>query len=225
MRRMFGMALRVLPRRGGTAPVLIAPQAAEQARPIPAQAPEDVPDPPVMPHEGVAWLLAGTRVLTPRGEAPVEALDNGVLVMSLGSGTQWRPVLGVAARRVEPLQPSGMSPEAPVLIQAGALLKGSPQRDLRVAPGQGIWLEGVVVPARLLVNGTSIRQEECRDPIAYHSVTMAEPALIVAEGALMETGPGGSPAPGVAPLLLGGPVLIAMRRRLAERARELALAH
>ena len=225
MRRMIGKALRVLPLPGRAGPVLIDPRPDELSWPTPTLAPEDVPEPLAMPHEGVAWLLAGSRVLTRPGEAPVEALENGAEVMALGSGAQWRPVVRVAARRVEPLQPSGMSPEAPVLIQAGALRQRSPLRDLFVAPGQGIWLEGVVTPAHLLVNGTSIRRDHRRDPITYHSVVMADPALIVVEGALLETGPGGEGAPGVAPLLLGGPALVALRRRLEERARDLAEAH
>ncbi|MBW6397482.1 Hint domain-containing protein [Roseomonas sp. HJA6] len=217
MRGLIMKALRDLPhpRRMRSMPV--------EARTTPADAmPRSLP----VRHQAVASLFAGTQVLTRGGEVPVESLDAGQFVMSLGVGAHWRPVMRVAPRHVDrataPGLGAGALTEAPILIRADALMKGSPIRDIRVAPGQGIWLEGRVVPACLLVNGLTILRERRDGPVVYHDLYMEEPALLIADGTLIESGPGGEPGPDAAPLLLEGAALDAIHERLEQRARAMS---
>lgn len=216
MRALIGKARRDLPRGDRKAPVLVSvarPQ--EEGAPGPDEAAAQFP----RPRDCVACLLAGTRVLTRRGEVPVETLGRGQMVMSLGAQAHWRPLTHVAARH-NAMPAAGA--DAPVLIRAGALMKGSPIRDLRVAWNQGIWLEGMVVPARLLINGRTILEEKRDAPISYHYLYLEEPALLIADGAVVESGPGGDPGPAGAPLLLGGAALETVIQRIGRRADELA---
>jgi len=215
---LIGKTLRDLPRlRRAPATELGSPLAAAGSDSAMIAAPTPLP-----PHHIVASLLAGTRLLTRHGEVPVETLDSGQLVMSLGVGAHWRPVLRVVERLLQPSDIDGAPAERPILIRAGALMAGSPMRDLHVAPGQGIWLEGMVVPADLLVNGVTILRERHDAPLPCHDVYMLEPVLLIADGAVVESGPGGEEGPGAAPLLLDGPALDAIRDRLGRRAREAA---
>ncbi|HET9147325.1 MAG TPA: Hint domain-containing protein [Acetobacteraceae bacterium] len=129
-------------------------------------------------------FAAGTRILTAAGEVAVERLRAGdEVILADGSSA---PVIWIGTRFIDigrhPL-PGGV---APILISAGALAEGRPGRDLHVSPDHAMFLDGILVPAKALLNGTTIRQIMPPD-VRYFHVELAAHGVIHAEGALAET--------------------------------------
>jgi hypothetical protein len=75
----------------------------------------------------------------------------------------------------------------PIRISAGSLGDGLPRRDLFVSPEHAMFIDGVLVPARCLVNGVSIVQVSAPGPVDYIHVELPRHDVIVAEGALSES--------------------------------------
>ena len=92
-------------------------------------------------------LVAGSMILTSRGEVAVEHLIPGDTVMAL-RGPALLPLLWIGRSTAD---------QAPVLIEAGALGAGRPSRALCVGPEQPIFVDPVPVAAQRLINGTTIR--------------------------------------------------------------------
>ena len=115
-----------------------------------------------------ACFAAGTRIGSPQGQIAVEDLRPGMLVQTC-SGTP-RPVRWIGYRHVDFTRHPSPDEVRPVRIRAGALHAGVPARDLRVSPEHAMFVDGGLVPARLLLNGTSIvRESECRCVTWYQS--------------------------------------------------------
>lgn len=134
--------------------------------------------------ETVACFAAGTRIATPGGPVAVEDLRAGDLVCSAFGGSvavQWigQRSLHVARHR---------APETvwPIRIAAGALADGVPSRDLFVSPDHALYLDGHLIPAALLVNGSSITQVR-RDRVTYFHVELPQHDVVLAEGAACES--------------------------------------
>jgi hypothetical protein len=145
-------------------------------------------------QEDVAGVLAdvlticfmpGTMIATSEGEAPVETLQRGDLVLTAEG--EARPVLWVgrqtiAARFVDPVR------NWPIRIAAGALAENVPSRDLLVSPEHALLVEDVLVNAGALVNGTSIRRESAvAETFVYCHVELEDHSLILAENVPAET--------------------------------------
>ena len=131
----------------------------------------------------IACFAAGTLIRTARGLVPVEALRPGDRVATLADpAVPWRPVRWIGWR---PLRAGALpDPEAarPVLVRADAFGPGRPARDLRVSPEHALVWGGALIPARLLVNGSTILRDRACARIAYHHVELDAHDLLLAEG-------------------------------------------
>jgi hypothetical protein len=148
----------------------------------------------VPPDDGGEWSLLkrgplcfmpGTRIATPSGEVAIEDLAIGDLVLTTAGAAA--PVRWIGRQTVvlgsgDPLRTT------PIRIRAGALGGGLPTRDLRVSPDHALLVDGVLVQAAALVNGTSIlRDTDVPASFTYLHVELDDHALLLAEGAPAES--------------------------------------
>jgi hypothetical protein len=183
-------------------------------------------------------FVAGTRILTVLGEVPVEALRISDLLINAAG--EEKPVVWIGRLVVDVAGHPTPDAVRPVLLAPDALGEGVPARTLRVSPDHAFYLDGVLVPARDLINGTTIRSQAGLREVVYYHVELPAHDIIFAEGcateSYLDTGHRGvfdnSTAPvlqdqalmqgrrekeGCAPLCTGGARLEAIRERLARR--------
>lgn len=141
----------------------------------------------VRDFEAIVCFAEGTLIATPRGEVPVEALQAGDAVLTMHDGPAIRPLVWTGRTSVDLARHPDPAKAAPVRITAGALGDGMPFRDLVVSPDHGILLDGHLVPAGLLVNGTTILSETWHRRVTYFHLEIEGHGLLVSEGALTES--------------------------------------
>ena len=130
-------------------------------------------------------LLEGTLIQTPEGERRVEDLRAGDLVLTADGASA--PIRWIGHSTLNAHRPGSMA-ILPIRIRAGALGENIPQRDLLLSPDHAVFIEDVLVQAAALVNGESVvRERGAANPIHYYHVELAAHALILAEGAPVET--------------------------------------
>ncbi len=100
----------------------------------------------------------GTLIGTGRGQTPVEKLKIGDKVMTKPGAL--RPIKWIGRRNYGGRFVIGRKDILPICIKAGALDENVPRRDLWISPHHAMYLEGVLVEAKDLVNGVSIVQTE-----------------------------------------------------------------
>jgi Hint domain len=132
-----------------------------------------------------ACYRRGTRILAERGEVPIESLKIGDRVMTLPG--IMRLIRWIGRRSYSGETAWGNRDVLPILIREGALGDGLPRRDLWVSPEHAMYLDGMLIPASLLVNGTSIVQEESVEEVTYLHLEFDSHAVIYAEGAASES--------------------------------------
>jgi hypothetical protein len=132
-------------------------------------------------------FTTGTRVATTRGEVAVEDLRVGDLVLTPRAGAKVQPIIWIGHTRVNVAAHPNRATVAPILVKAGAIAEGVPHRDLRVSPEHAFFVDGRLVPAKLLVNGSSIVQEAWCPQVTYWHVELPQHAVIVSEGAPTES--------------------------------------
>jgi collagen type I alpha len=135
---------------------------------------------------GGACFVKGTRILTVRGEVKVEDLSTSdVAITASGEGM---PIRWIGSRRLV-LPPSGLGREhyLPVRISRDALADNVPKRDLYVSGNHAVFVDGMLIPASSLVNGSNIAVSENARDVVYYHVELSRHALVVAEGAPAES--------------------------------------
>lgn len=133
----------------------------------------------------VACFCRGTLIRSAHGEVPIETLSIGDLILT-PSGAM-RAVRWIGRRRYSAATVFGNRDLAPVQIRSGALADNVPSRDLWVSPEHGIYVDGILIPARALLNGLSITQSLQPGEVCYFHLEFEAHELIFAEGALSES--------------------------------------
>jgi hypothetical protein len=159
-------------------------------------------------NEVIAVCYArGTMLRTPDGELPVEKLRAGKQVITLVDGQEVaKTVTWLGRRRVDLARHSRPETVAPIRIRRDAFADGIPHRDLIVSPDHAIFVDGQLICARQLVNGTTIRQELDWTAVDYYHVELDQHAILLAEGlpaeSYIDTGNSGFFENSGAPLVL-----------------------
>jgi len=128
----------------------------------------------------------GTLIATPDGECVVEDLRIGDAIMTADGrrvSVRWIGVQSCPATLPDPRM-------QPVRISAGALGPGLPHSDLTVTSDHGMILDGLVINASALVNGTTITWvplAELPAIVTYYHVETEDHDIILANGAAAET--------------------------------------
>jgi hypothetical protein len=133
----------------------------------------------------VACYCRGTLILTERGEVPVEELAIGDRLVTVDLSA--KPIRWIGWRSYSGVFLACNHAAHPVRFAAGSLSPGVPRRDLLVSPEHAMFLGGKLVPARALLNGSTIAQVHDLPRVDYFHVELAAHDVIWAEGAASET--------------------------------------
>ena len=127
----------------------------------------------------------GTLVRTKRGQKRVERLKIGDKIATLSGA--FRPIKWIGRRSYAGRFLMGRKYLLPICVKAGALDDSVPRRDLWISPQHAMYLEGVLIEAKDLINGVSIVQPEHVDQVEYFHIELDNHDVIFAEGAPSET--------------------------------------
>ncbi len=126
----------------------------------------------------------GTALATPSGEAKVEDITAGDMVMTINGAmpVRWIGQSHIHTRFADPLR------ALPIRIRQGALGDGLPARDLLLSPDHAIAIDGILVQASALVNGaTIIRETQVPEQFTYYHIELDSHELLLAEGVQAES--------------------------------------
>ncbi len=141
------------------------------------------------PHRSNPHCFArGTLIRTADGEAPVEDLAIGTLVMTTNGALPVKWVGRQALRRNGSVSwhPSVL----PIRVSRFAIDDQTPQRDLYLSQEHCLLFDGVLIPAKYLVNGRSIAFDDdakMSETIEYFCVELDTHEALFAEGTAAET--------------------------------------
>ncbi len=136
----------------------------------------------------VACFARGTHILTPTGERSVESLVQGDMITTLSHrGPNQHPIKWIGRRRLNIAAQQRPETVAPVRIVRGAFAAMTPHTDLLVSPDHAIFVDGMLICARQLLNGGTIRQETGWPWIEYYHIELDAHAILLAEGLPAET--------------------------------------
>ncbi len=128
-------------------------------------------------------FCAGTMILTDRGECAVESLQVGDRVITLRDGIETpMSIRWLGQRRVVVARHPDTEHVDPIRIGRDAIAPGVPAHDLHVSPDHALYVDGMLIQARQLVNGITITRDTGRAVVTYHHVELERHAVLIADG-------------------------------------------
>ena len=138
--------------------------------------------------QNCACVLPGTRIKTTRGAVCIEELQIGDTVATISGEAKQIKFIGRRDLRREPSQPWN-GHQGPVKISRFAIDGKVPHSDLYVSPWHAIYIDGVLIPAKYLVNGLSIVADAKPEALSltYFHIELDTHEAILAEGLAVES--------------------------------------
>jgi hypothetical protein len=134
-------------------------------------------------------FLKRTKIQTAEGERKVEDLAIGDLLPTMFGGL--RPVQWIGRYPIKKSDPSKpwVKDALPVRVARSALAPNVPHADLYVTASHSLLIDGVLVPAEALINGTTITRYEAReyDEMEFFHIKFESHDVVYAEGVPAET--------------------------------------
>ncbi len=131
-----------------------------------------------------ACFLAGSRILTEKGEIAVEKLRPGDRVIAASGAIA--PIVWIGRQHIDCGRHSRLHAVRPVRIAADAFAPGTPNRDLFLSPDHAIFAGGMLIPVRTLINGQTIAQVEASH-VTYFHVELPAHDIVLAAGLATES--------------------------------------
>jgi hypothetical protein len=199
----------------------------------------------IIGFNAISCFTAGTRIATPAGERPIDALCIGDLVCTASGPT--RMIVWIGHRRVACHRHADPASVLPIRIAADAFASGQPARNLLLSPDHAVLFDGVLIPIKHLLDDDTVRQVPACE-VTYFHIELEQHDIVLADGlpaeSYLDTGsrtafangggavqlhPAFAPAPsqtslcweagGFAPLVVSGPQVEHARRLLRRRSR------
>lgn len=132
-------------------------------------------------------LLKGTRILTSQGEALIEEVKIGDLVSTVRG--EELPIKWIGRHIYRRSGASWHKSVVPIRVARFAIDDQTPHTDLYLSPLHGLFIDGYLMPARDLVNGSSIAPAvpPGMETLEYFNVVLDTHEVIWAEGVPAET--------------------------------------
>ncbi|MBE1286012.1 MAG: type I secretion protein [Rhodobacteraceae bacterium] len=141
-------------------------------------------------------VTRGTLIQTASGPVPVEKLSRGDMVATLDGAAE--PVRWIGSRKLSVADLILDSGKRPIVFEPGSLGQNLPERTLRVSPQHRMLLQGwqaqllfgedqVLVPAKSLVNGSSVNRADVTDDVEYFHLLFDNHQIMFTEGAPTES--------------------------------------
>jgi hypothetical protein len=132
--------------------------------------------------------MEGARIRAARGDVRVETITPGDEVVVLRDGVETvEPVKWVGYMRVDIARHRHAEDVAPIHIRKDAIADNQPSTDLLVSPEHCLILDGLCVPAKLMVNGGSIFSERDHAPFTYYHIELERHGILLAENTPAES--------------------------------------
>lgn len=133
-------------------------------------------------------FLRGTKIRKASGEINVENIAIGDQIVSASGQTRTVEWIGKWQAHRAP-GTCWSNALLPVRIKRSALAPNVPYDDLLVSQGHAIFIDGLLIPARELVNGQTIVIDDAvkTDLLEYFHIKLASHDVILATGAPVET--------------------------------------